>query len=26
MDNQMKIVMDEMLASGKNPDDIIKEK
>lgn len=26
MESQMKIVMDEMLATGKNPDDVIKEK
>jgi len=26
MENQLKIIMDEMLSTGKNPEDIIKEK
>ena len=26
MESQLKIIMDEMLATGKNPDDIIQEK
>jgi Asp-tRNA(Asn)/Glu-tRNA(Gln) amidotransferase B subunit len=26
IENQLKVVMDEMLSTGKNPDEIIKEK